>query len=40
MVRLVAEKEILRLALSRNIERASGLADLLSCRPARGNLER
>ncbi len=28
-VRLVAEKEILRLALSRNIERASGLADLL-----------
>jgi exodeoxyribonuclease V alpha subunit len=32
MVRLVAEKEILRLALSRNIERASGLADLLSCR--------
>ncbi|MBU1567208.1 MAG: exodeoxyribonuclease V subunit alpha [Proteobacteria bacterium] len=29
-VRLVAEKEILRLALSRNIERASGLADLLT----------
>ena len=29
-VLLVAEKEILRLALSRNIERASGLADLLT----------
>ncbi len=29
-VRLVAEKETLRLALARNIERASGLADLLT----------
>lgn len=29
-VRLVAEKEILRLALSRNIERTSGLVDLLT----------
>ncbi len=32
-VRLVAEQEILRLALSRNIERASGLADLLIDEP-------
>ncbi len=32
-VRLVAEKEILRLALSRNIERTSGLADLLIAKP-------
>jgi exodeoxyribonuclease V alpha subunit len=29
-VRIVAEKEILRLALARNIERTSGLADLLT----------
>lgn len=32
-LRLVAEKEILRLALSRNIERAGGLADLLMEKP-------
>ena len=32
-VRLVAENEILRLALSRNIERASGLVDLLTKKP-------
>jgi exodeoxyribonuclease V alpha subunit len=32
---VVAEKEMLRLALSRNIERASGLADLLAKEPAK-----
>ncbi len=37
-VRLVADKEILRLALSRNIERASGLADLLS-EPSTGGVK-